>query len=71
VTVPKLPPLKCEDQVAVFVEALEFAYEVYQVEAAGGAGAWRPSLDVVERLGPLATLAMDLEALDRYQDADD
>jgi len=69
--VPKLPPLKCEDQVGVFVEALEFAYEVYRVEAAGGAGSWRPSLDVVERLGPLATLAMDLEALDRDHDADD
>jgi len=68
VTVPKLPPLKCEDQVAVFVEALEFAWSVYEVEAAGGRGAWQPCADVVERLGPLATYSMDLEDLDEFDD---
>lgn len=71
VTVPKLGPMKCEDQIGVFSEAIEFAFEVYEVEGAQGRGSWQPSAVSVERLGPLATLGMDLESLDTWDDGDD
>jgi len=67
VTVPRLAPIKCEDQFCVFVEAFEFAWSVYEIEAAGGPGAWQPCADVVERLGPLATYSLDLEDLDEFE----